>query len=60
MSYADFIDDKNVEGHPPSGLFDRMRAEVWFHRSFPEFLAQIDPSLLPDMPKGLPVPKDFE
>ncbi|GBR51543.1 hypothetical protein AA11825_2008 [Acetobacter pomorum DSM 11825] len=37
-----------------------LRAEVWFYRSFPEFLAQIDPSLLPDMPKGLPVPRDFE
>ncbi|GEN61491.1 hypothetical protein [Acetobacter nitrogenifigens] len=59
LSYTDFCDDKQVEGHPPTGLFDRMRAEDWFFRAFPEFLAKIDPALLPDMPLGLPKPREF-
>ncbi|MBO1360318.1 hypothetical protein J2D73_11015 [Acetobacter sacchari] len=59
LSYADFCDDKQTEGHSPSGLFDRMRAEVWFYQAFPEFLAQINPDLLPDMPLGPPKPREL-
>ncbi len=52
LTFADFIEGVQKEGHPTTSIFDRARVRRWFERDFPGFLSEIPAEYLPRLASG--------
>ncbi|MGI4802256.1 MAG: hypothetical protein ACRYG8_51120 [Janthinobacterium lividum] len=53
LSFADFMNGIQKEGHPTTSIFDRARVRRWFELEFPAFLQSIPADYLPRLPDGV-------
>lgn len=53
MSFADFADGKQAEGHPVSSFFDHERVWLWLNRDLPNMFLRIPPEWLPAIKQPL-------
>lgn len=52
LTFADFANGVQADGHPPTSVFDRARVRRWFEQDFPSFLRKIPTDWLPRLPAG--------
>ncbi len=55
LSFRDFADGRQKDGHPETSFFDQERVWLWLNKAMPEFLLDIPPEWMPRTKQPLAV-----